>query len=136
LGHRRQAGPGTVGYCLFDAVAAWLAAASAGPPVLLVVDDLQWAAKPTLLLLRHVARSAEPFRLLVVGTYRDTELGHDHPLVEVLTDLRRQTGVERLSLLGLDQSGVADYVERAAGRTLGDADPPCARGIWGEAEGH
>ena len=73
--------PETERYRLFDAVAVWLGAASAHEPVLLVLDDLQWAAKPTLLLLRHVVRAAEPTGLLVVGTYRDTELDQDHPLL-------------------------------------------------------
>src|SRR5581483_9048468 len=50
-----QSAPETERYRLFDAVTAWLAAASAEEPVLLVLDDLQWAAKPTLLLLRHLA---------------------------------------------------------------------------------
>src|SRR5947208_50577 len=49
--------PETERYRLFDGVAAWLSAASPEEPLLLVVDDLQWAAKPTLLLLRHVVRS-------------------------------------------------------------------------------
>ncbi len=38
--------------------------------LLLVLDDLQWAAKVTLLLLRHVARSPEAERLLVEGSGR------------------------------------------------------------------
>jgi class 3 adenylate cyclase/tetratricopeptide (TPR) repeat protein len=128
--------PETERYRLFDAVAGWLAALSAEQPVLLVIDDLQWAAKPTLLLFRHVARSAEPMQLLIIGTYRDTELGHDHPLVEVLADLRRQLGVERFSLQGLDEPGVVAYVERAAGRALGDEDLLLARAIHEETEGN
>ncbi|MGH9004741.1 MAG: AAA family ATPase, partial [Acidimicrobiia bacterium] len=66
--------PETERYRLFDAVGSWLTHASRAEPVLLVVDDLQWAAKPTLLLLRHVARFPEPIRVLVLGTYRDTEI--------------------------------------------------------------
>jgi len=66
------------------AVAAWLTAAAAEDPVVLVLDDLQWAAKPTLLLLRHIVRTSDVRRLLILGTYRDTELTYDHPLVELL----------------------------------------------------
>jgi class 3 adenylate cyclase/tetratricopeptide (TPR) repeat protein len=128
--------PETERYRLFDAVAAWLAAASADAPLLLLLDDLQWAAKPTLLLLRHVVRSPESHRVLVLGTYRDTELGHDHPLVEVMADLRRQEGVQRLSLLGLDSSGVAAYMEQAAGHDLDEADLHLARAIHEETEGN
>ncbi|MCA1842794.1 MAG: AAA family ATPase, partial [Actinobacteria bacterium] len=122
-------------YRLFDAVANWLTAASAGEPVLLVLDDLQWAAKPTLLLLRHVVR-ASGGRVLVLGTYRDTELTHDHPLVELVADLRRQGGVERLSLSGLDDLGVAAFVEQAAGTTLDEAGHALARAVYEETEGN
>jgi class 3 adenylate cyclase/tetratricopeptide (TPR) repeat protein len=127
--------PETERYRLFDAVAAWLGA-SIDRPVLLVLDDLQWAAKPTLLLLRHVIRSPEPKRLMILGTYRDTELGHDHPLIEILADLRREGGMKRLSLGGLDSSGVAAFMEQAAGHALDDEDLSLARAIHEETEGN
>ncbi len=62
-----QSDPETERYRLFEAVTAWLAACSCDEPVLMILDDLQWAAKPTLLLLRHVLRSSEPMKLLIVG---------------------------------------------------------------------
>ncbi|MGH9008921.1 MAG: AAA family ATPase, partial [Acidimicrobiia bacterium] len=52
--------PETERYRLFDAVASWLEDVSSEAPVLLVLEDVQWAAKPTLLLLRHVLRAPEP----------------------------------------------------------------------------
>jgi hypothetical protein len=128
--------PETERYRLFDAVAAWLAAASSDEPVLLVLDDLQWAAKPTLLLLRHVMRSPQPARLLVLGIYRDTELSQGHPLVEMLADLRRQAGVERLSLSGLDQAAVASFMAQAAGHEIDDEGLALARAIHSETEGN
>jgi class 3 adenylate cyclase/DNA-binding CsgD family transcriptional regulator len=112
--------PETERYRLFDAVAGWLATMCADQPTLLVLDDLQWAAKPTLLLLRHVARSLESKGLLVLGTYRDTEIGRDHPLADTLADLRRGPGFARLSLAGFDRSGVLAFMEQAAGHTLDD----------------
>ena len=127
--------PETERYRLFDAVAAWLVAASAEEPLLLVLDDLQWAAKPTLILLRHVLRAGGG-RVLVLGTYRDTELAHDHPFVEVVADLRRQGGVERLSLSGLDDVGVAAIVEQASGRALDEANLALARAVYEETEGN
>lgn len=123
-------------YRLLDAVAAWLAVLSEEDPLLLVFDDLQWAAKPTLLLLRHVVRSSGPGRLLVVATYRDTELSRDHPLVEILADLRRQSGVERLSLSGLDQAGVTTYLAQAVGHGLDVEELAVARAIHSETEGN
>jgi len=128
--------PETERYRLFEAVAAWLAAASTNQPVLLVLDDLQWATKPTLLLLRHVMRSAEPRRLLILGIYRDTELAADHPLVELLADLRRRPGVERLGLSGLDETDVVRFMTRAAGHDLDDEVLGLARIIHTETEGN
>jgi class 3 adenylate cyclase len=128
--------PETERYRLFDAVAAWLADVSAESPVLLVIDDLHWAAKPTFLLLRHVLRSAEPVRLLVVVTYRDSELGRGHPLTEFLADLRRLDGVERFSLTGLDRAGVSAFIEAAAGHRLSDADDGLPAAVWAETEGN
>ncbi len=132
-----RADPETERYRLFDAVAAWLAACSSHQPVLLVLDDLQWAAKPTLLLLRHVTRSSEPMRLLVLGTYRDTDIGRDHPLAEALADLRRRNGFTRLSLSGLDQAGVVAFLEQAGGHSL-DAEESLglAWAIHDETEGN
>jgi predicted ATPase/class 3 adenylate cyclase len=128
--------PETERYRLFDAVGAWLTGLSAQQPVLLVIDDLQWAAKPTLLLLRHVVRSTELKRILILGAYRDTELDHDHPLVEVLADLRRQGGVERLSLSGLDQTALTAFMAQAAGHEMDDAGLALARAIHAETEGN
>jgi tetratricopeptide (TPR) repeat protein len=131
-----RADPETERYRLFDAVAAWLAATARDEPVLLVLDDLQWAAKPTLLLLRHVARSSERTRLLVLATYRDSEVGRTHPLRELVADLRRWPGVERVSLSGLDRSGVVAFIEQAVGRDLGEEGLALARAIHEETEGN
>jgi len=70
-------------YLLFEAIRSWLVELSRQQPVVLVVDDLHWASKPVLLLLRHVLRAAvaegDGVCLLVLGTYRDTELSLSAP---------------------------------------------------------
>ena len=128
--------PETERYRLFDAVATWLGALSAEAPVLLILDDLHWAAKPTLLLLRHVLRSPDPARLLLLGTFRDTELSRTHPLTELLADLRRSSGVERWSLPGLDAAAVSAFLKRAAGHDLDDQGEQLARVVRDETEGN
>ncbi len=129
--------PETERYRLFDAVGSWLAHASRAAPVLLVVDDLQWAAKPTLLLLRHVARFPDPVRVLVLGTYRDTEITRRHPLAEAIADFRRLAHFVRLSLGGLDRAGVLAFLAEAAGRSLdADEDLALAAAIHDETEGN
>ncbi len=128
--------PDTERLRLFDAVATWLSAVSAERPVLFVLDDIQWAAKPTLLLLRHVLRSAEPLRLLVVATYRDTEIGRAHPLGDLLADLCRLDGVERISLAGLAAPAVSAFLRRAAGRELVGEELELATAVHRETEGN
>jgi predicted ATPase/class 3 adenylate cyclase len=128
--------PETERYRLFGAVASWLASVSAETPLLLILDDLQWAAKPTLHLLRHVLRFPEPARVFVVATYRDTDVGRGHPLADLLADLRRAGGAERLPLTGLDATGVAAFMEAAAGHGLDEDGEDLARAVWTETEGN
>jgi tetratricopeptide (TPR) repeat protein/DNA polymerase III delta prime subunit len=101
-------------YRLFETVNSLLAAASKVFPVLLFIDDLHWADKPTLSLLRHIVRGSDPAALCIVGTYRESELGMAHPLTELLADLRRERDVTRLSLTGLERSQVGQMVEALA----------------------
>ena len=108
-----RADPDTDRYALFDAVVALLAMASTEAPVVLVLDDLHWAAKPTLLLLRHVLRFGDHARLQIVGTYRSTDLDRSHPLAAMLADLHRDGTANRISLSGLDENDVSAYVAEA-----------------------
>ena len=106
---------------IFEGLVDWLSMEAAQRPVVLVLDDVHWAAKPTLQALMHLVRSSRLSRLLIVATYRDTELDRTHPLAGVLADLRREEGVERLAVRGLDADGVAAFVQAARGDVLDDA---------------
>ncbi|MFV8054395.1 BTAD domain-containing putative transcriptional regulator [Mycobacterium sp. 48b] len=105
--------PDTERYALFDAVVALLGIASADAPIVLVLDDLHWAAKPTLLLLRHLLRFGEHARVQIVGTYRSTDLDRSHPLAAMLADLHRDGTADRIALNGLDADDVTTYVVEA-----------------------
>ncbi|WP_240562975.1 nuclear transport factor 2 family protein [Mycobacterium sp. IS-1264] len=108
-----RADPDTERYALFDAVVGLLGIASAGAPIILILDDLHWAAKPTLLLLRHLLRFGEHARVQIVGTYRSTDLDRSHPLAAMLADLHRDGTADRLQLGGLDEDDVSAYVAEA-----------------------
>ncbi len=101
---------------LFEAVCALLADAAHVRPMVLFLDDLQWADQPSLLLLRHLASSAKSAPLMVLGTYRPVEVGDEHPLAEALAELRRARALERLSLSGLGETEVAELIAGRAGR--------------------
>lgn len=123
-------------YRLFEAVASWLVAAGEPHGVVLVVDDLHWAARPTLLLLRHIVGRAEPGRVMVVGTYRDTDVDRTHPLYDVLADLRRAPTVERIALPGLDASEVEAFLAAASGNDLDTEGRALASAVFAETEGN
>jgi len=136
VGTPTTADPETERYRLFEAVTSWLGSAAADQGLVLVLDDLHWAGRPTLLLVRHLIRTPDPLRLLVIGTYRDTDLDRSHPLAEVLADLRREPGVERLALRGLDPDGVASFLEAAGGQALDAPGQVLAAAIAEETEGN
>lgn len=95
---------------LFDAVSQFLIAMAKSRAVVLVLDDLHWADKGTIAMLRHVARFAPQYRLLLLGSYRDVELEPQHPLTDALGALYRETTCERIALKGLDEHEVAQLI--------------------------
>jgi DNA-binding SARP family transcriptional activator len=100
---------------LFDGVVALLVEAVRSGAVLLALDDLHWADRPTLRLLEHVSASAAEAAILVVGTYRDTELVEEVPLSATLSRLRRERLLEEVEVGGLDQPDVTALVHAYAG---------------------
>ena len=120
-------------FALFESMDGLLAAASRGSPLLLVLDDLHWADKPSLLLLRHLVRSDRSAALLVLATYRETELARTHPLAELLADLRREKRVERLLLRGLNESDLGALV---ASRGQEEPSLEFVRALYAETEGN
>ena len=123
-------------YLLFAAVVGLLTQISSQQPVVLVFDDLQWADRGSLQLLNHIASVELSMRVLVLATYRDSELSHASALVEALGALRRQIGVSRIELAGLDDSGVVTLMEAASGQTLDDAEIGLAHAIYRETDGN
>ncbi|MGI8549468.1 MAG: AAA family ATPase [Dehalococcoidia bacterium] len=81
--------PESARFRLFDAVSRFLRNASQAQTLLLLLDDLHWADKASLLLLQFLVRELGETRLLVLGTYRDTDLDRRHPLAEVLFEQYR-----------------------------------------------
>jgi DNA-binding SARP family transcriptional activator len=123
-------------YMLFAAAVGLLSEAARSRPVVLVLDDLQWADKGSLLLLRHMA-AAEPIRrMLILATYRDSELMHADALRDTLGALRRHSGVQRIELAGLDDGEVVTYFEAASGQTLDDDGVSLAHAVYRETDGN
>jgi DNA-binding SARP family transcriptional activator len=99
---------------LFDAASEFIRRAAASQPIVLVLDDLHAADTPSLLMLRFIAGEIGEARVLVLGTYRDVEVGPDHPLNAALDDLGRQQAAHLIALQGLDETQVSRLIETSA----------------------
>ena len=99
---------------LFDATAEFLRRASESRPIVLVLDDLHAADTPSLLLLQFLARELGRTRILVVAAFRDVDPLPGQPLTELLGEVAREGGTRRLSLRGLSERDVEEYVELTA----------------------
>jgi DNA-binding SARP family transcriptional activator len=102
-------------YRFFEAVTATLNQWSGRRTMLLVVDDLQHADQPTLLLLRHVLRSIDDARFGIIGIYNDTEVQPDHRLRSMLADFRSVHPVATVHLEGLSPSAVEELAQNWPG---------------------
>ncbi|MBW3650460.1 MAG: AAA family ATPase [Actinobacteria bacterium] len=102
----------------FDAAARLLRQLSVPRPLLIVFDDLHWADRPSVLMLRHVVRSLTDERLMLLVNMRDTE----HVHVDVLADLLREPVTQHVDLGGLSVEAVAAQLGALTGRAVALAE--------------
>jgi class 3 adenylate cyclase/tetratricopeptide (TPR) repeat protein len=100
---------------LFWAITGFLQAIAAERPVALLLDDLHWADSASLELVQHIARHTAAERILLLGTYRDVEVGRQHPLESALRDLRREDLVESVEVRRLGHADTAALMASTVG---------------------
>lgn len=110
--------PETARLRLFEAVAGFLASFSTDHPLLVVLDDLQWADAASFQLLSFLAPRLRDSRLLILGTYRPAEIGRSHPLRDALAVLSRHQAAERITLEGLNSGEVAELIRVTTGAAV------------------
>lgn len=118
---------------LFDSTTTFFRNAAKRQPLVLVLDDLHWADKTSLLLLQFLVRELEGTRILVIGTYRDADLGRKHPLTQTLGELNTEQLSHRISMRQLAEADVARFIEMMAG-----VEPPAelAAAVYRQTEGN
>lgn len=108
---------------LFDSIATFLAQAARRRPILICLDDLQWADASSLLFLQYLAQDIAANPVLLLGTYRDTEVGDGEPFGRARNALARANPRYRdLSLSGLTRQDVARLVPSGDGLAVGGDD--------------
>lgn len=123
-------------YRLLEAVTASLHQIAAATPLLLVLEDLHDADLGSLDLLSYLSRQLADARLLVVGTYRDTEVGHTDALIQTIAAIRRRVSVERIRLQGLTPDEVQDLVAGIAFQIRLQLRGSVASSVYAQTEGN
>ena len=93
---------------LWEAVHRLLTVLSAHAPLLVVLDDLQWADESSCALLAYLARRLLGLAIIIIGTCREHELGVNHPLRSLFADLQHERMVQALPMhpLSDEQIGI------------------------------
>ena len=118
---------------LFDAVTGFWRRASQRVPLLLIFEDLHFADATSLRLFGFLANELDDSRLLVIGTYRDTELSRQHPLFETLAELARASAFQRIQLAGLNSRETEELLAQASG---GATSARWVSALHARTEGH
>lgn len=104
-------------------------------PLVIFLDDLQWAQPPSLRLLELLLLNEEIEGLVVFGAYRDAEVLAGAPLLETLARVQAKVPTTTLALGPLDAAEVAELLCETLGRTR-DEVASLARLIHGQTQGN
>jgi predicted ATPase len=100
-----------------------LEAISVRRPLLLWIEDLHWSDPSTLDWLGAFAQRPEPARVLVVATFRASDVAEvNHPFRELALRLRVKRSCREIALEGLNESAVAEYIARCYPPAPGSSD--------------
>src|SRR6266480_3200219 len=118
---------------LYEAVGRFLSTIAVSCPLLLLLDDLQWADTATLDLLCHVAQHQAVSRLCILGAYRSDELVSRPALERSILNLTRNRQLMTLTLHQLGEAEVAELITRLLGVP---PDHHLSQRLWKESEGN
>jgi DNA-binding winged helix-turn-helix (wHTH) protein/tetratricopeptide (TPR) repeat protein len=119
-------------FLLFEAMTRTLACVARRSPLLLVLEDLQWAGGASLRVLEHLSFQVDEHPLLVVATLREEPRDRAHPLEVVVPRLRQQSSFEEVPLRGFSRREVASLLERQIGHP---APPDLTSELFSRTEG-
>jgi DNA-binding NarL/FixJ family response regulator len=119
---------------LFRATSSFLQSLADVNPLVLLLEDLHWADATSLGLLLYLGRHIDTSCVLILGTYRDVEVGHRHPLEATVRELLRERLVEEVHLHRLSADGTAELMRAQLGTA--SVSDELVRLVHGRSEGN
>ncbi len=132
----RKDSPASEQFALFKSALSLLRIASREAPVVVVLEDLQWADEASLLMLQYLNAGRGDFNGVVVLTYRATDLVAGGAPARALARLASEPEVSSLALSGLSEGETLSLLHGIAGPGVGEAEPGLATAIRAEAAGN
>jgi DNA-binding CsgD family transcriptional regulator/tetratricopeptide (TPR) repeat protein len=96
---------------MFRALTVFLRTVAASRPLLLLLEDLHWADSASVSALLYLSRHLSDARLLILGTYRDVDVGLEHPLDELLREVAHEDLLEEVALRGLSVAQTGELIQ-------------------------
>ena len=118
---------------VWNSLSEFMGRAAKVQPLLLVLEDLHWADESTVLLTEYLAPLLPEMPVLILGTYRDQEVDLQHPLAEVIDQLKRAGLAELVTLRRLSYDGVQEVLDGLVGQPVPEQ---LVRVIEAETEGN
>ena len=119
---------------LFDSLAAAVKGLCGTRPLMLVLEDLHWAADATVDALAAIARRIDRSRLLIVGTYREEETPATHPLRRLADALGSERRMTEVTLGRFSRDDVAEMIAQVT--DLGQRGDALVDRLYGFSEGN
>lgn len=98
---------------VFEAVSQFITNISKETPLLVILDDLQWADQSSLLLLHYLARGIQDEPLVILCAHRESDINEKHPLSSILMELNRERSVRAISLKRMSPNDITDMIKQS-----------------------
>jgi tetratricopeptide (TPR) repeat protein len=121
---------------LFEALSRLIATVAAAQPLVLVLEDLQWADVTSLRLLAFLGRRVRSARAFVVMTARPEEAERPGALTMVLSELQRDERFTEVALSPLTKPDAIRLIESLAPRARRPCAPEVVDRVWRMSEGN
>ncbi|UCG70259.1 MAG: tetratricopeptide repeat protein [Thermoplasmata archaeon] len=123
---------------LFENVSMGLSRYAQTTPILLCIEDLQWADSSSLALMNYIARNNKKTSLLILGTYRPEDIAGkengDHPLIKTMQMMDQENLCEKIEVQRLLEDKMDEFIHAMFGET--DFDDDFSIRIYRETEGN